>query len=279
MQPDLLHDRDEIARFLRSNAPLHLYALGDLDDFFWPYTTWYGLREGGEIRQIVLLYRGGGLPVLLALAEEPAGQIADLLRALLPRLPQRFYAHLSPGLGRPLESAYHLEPRGIHLKMILSDPGRLEGVDTAEVEEVRPADRPALEELYRLAYPGNWFDPRMLETGLYRGIRRQGRWVSVAGVHVYSARYGVAALGNVATHPAFRGQGLATKVCADLCRTLLRTVRWVGLNVGADNAPARACYERLGFTVVVPYEEAMLSRRSSRGTLFDNGEHLCYTNR
>ncbi len=255
-----LHDREEIARFLRRAPGRHLYALGDLDDFFWPYTTWYGLEEDGQVRQVVLLYSGGDLPVLLALAEDPLAEMKRLLDALWPLLPWRFYAHLSLGLGPALEGACHLEPHGVHLKMLLDDPVRIEQVDTREVEEVRPADRPALEVLYREAYPGNWFDPRMLETGLYRGIRREGRWVSVAGVHVYSARYGVAALGNVATHPDFCGQGLATRVCAALCRTLLRTVRRIGLNVGAENAPALACYERLGFGVVEPYEEAMLYR-------------------
>ena len=38
-----LRDKHVIERFFRNQADLHVYSLGDLDDFFWPYTTWYAL--------------------------------------------------------------------------------------------------------------------------------------------------------------------------------------------------------------------------------------------
>ena len=41
-----LHDKAVIEGFLRRNPLLHIYPLGDLDDFFWPHTTWYGLQDG-----------------------------------------------------------------------------------------------------------------------------------------------------------------------------------------------------------------------------------------
>ena len=41
-----LHDKDTIARLLRRVVCLNLYAIGDLDDFFWPHTIWYGLEDG-----------------------------------------------------------------------------------------------------------------------------------------------------------------------------------------------------------------------------------------
>jgi predicted GNAT family acetyltransferase len=98
----------------------------------------------------------------------------------------------------------------------------------------------------------------MLETNRYFGIRRDGSWISVAGIHVYSPHYGVAALGNITTLPQFRGQGLATATTAKLCRTLLQDVDHIGLNVKADNASAIACYKRLGFEIVETLEEYML---------------------
>jgi len=33
-----LDDKEEIATFLRRNPRAHVYELGDLDDFDWPYT-------------------------------------------------------------------------------------------------------------------------------------------------------------------------------------------------------------------------------------------------
>jgi predicted GNAT family acetyltransferase len=82
--------------------------------------------------------------------------------------------------------------------------------------------------------------------------------VSVAGIHIHSKRYKLAALGNIATHPDYRGQGLAKASCAKLCQELIRTVDHIGLNVKADNASAIGCYEKLGFKHIARYEECML---------------------
>ena len=99
----------------------------------------------------------------------------------------------------------------------------------------------------------------MLATGRYVGVRRDGRLACVAGVHVYSPTWRVAALGNVATLPELRGQGLARGACAALCHLLLRDgIETIALNVRADNAPAIAAYTRLGFEPVAEYVEASL---------------------
>src|SRR5262249_54072458 len=116
--------------------------------------------------------------------------------------------------------------------------------------------------LYAAGYPGNFFVPRMLETGCYFGIRRGGALVSVAGVHVYSPEYKVAALGNIATRPAFRGQGVATAVTTRLCQELRRAgIEHIGLNVNVDNRAALACYEKIGFRRIANYGEYTLEAR------------------
>jgi ribosomal protein S18 acetylase RimI-like enzyme len=253
----LLHDRDEIEAFLRQRPAMHLYELGDLDDFFWPYTTWYALREAGEVRALALLYTGTALPVLLTFIEEEPEPSVELLHAIRPFLPRRFYAHLSPGLEAHLEADYRLESHGIHLKMAFVDHTRLVDIDTTGVVRLTSADRPALEALYQASYPGNWFDPRMLETGHYVGLWHGDEIVSVAGVHVYSPRYGVAALGNITTHPQLRGQGLAARVTGRLCQLLLETVGVIGLNVKEDNRAAIKCYAGLGFEQIAEYKEFM----------------------
>src|SRR5947209_18715802 len=93
-----LHSQQEIAAFLRRNPFLHLYALGDLDDFFWPYTIWYALKDQQQIRQVALLYFGTSLPTLLGLTEEPTDQTRKLLQSILHLLPARLYTHLSGDL-------------------------------------------------------------------------------------------------------------------------------------------------------------------------------------
>ncbi|MEO3778970.1 hypothetical protein ABGB16_19395 [Micromonospora sp. B11E3] len=86
------HDRAVLAELLGRDPVLHAYQLGDLDDFFWPYTSWY--RQGDEV---ALLYHG--VDTLLALtAPQRTGKLAGLLGELAPVLPARLWARLSPGL-------------------------------------------------------------------------------------------------------------------------------------------------------------------------------------
>lgn len=268
MQAVCLHSKAQIERLLRRNIFLHLYAIGDLDDFFWPYTTWYGWQHEDQLQQIALLYSGTGVPTLLAFTEEPSALMPPFMRSLMELLPRRVYAHLSPDLLPIVAEDYHVEQHGLHYKMALTQPERLSQVDPAVAILLSTADLDALKELYAASYPGNWFDSRMLETGQYYGVWRDDRLVSVAGVHVYSREYRVAALGNVTTLPSLRGQGLGTTVCARLCQALLAVVDHIGLNVKADNQGALASYRKLGFEPVAEYEECSLTLRSS--VLADN---------
>ena len=253
-----LHSKDDVEGFCRGNPFLHLYALGDLDDFFWPHTVWYALRDHGQVRQLVLLYTGSSLPTVLAYTDH-VGPARDLLRALLPLLPRRFYAHLTAGLEDVLADAYQMHAHGPHHKMGLTDLFQLAATDGREAVALTPADAEEVRALYEESYPGHWFVPRLLETGCYYGVRHGSALASVAGVHVYSQQYKVAALGNIATRPDARGQGLAKTVTARLCRELLCAgIEHIGLNVKADNRSAIACYQKLGFERVADYGEYTL---------------------
>jgi GNAT superfamily N-acetyltransferase len=260
MKPIQLHDKDRIEAFFRRNILLHIYSIGDLDDYFWPYTTWYALEETDGIRQIALLYTGLTMPTLLAITDDRIDEMREFIASMVKLLPGRFYSHLSEGLSDVLRGYYTVDIHGNHYKMGLTDRSRCDGVDTSGVFALRTSDKDDLDDLYRASYPGHWFESQMLETGHYYGIREGGRLVSVAGVHVYSNTYKVAALGNIATHPDRRGEGLATKATAKLCQELLRTVEHIGLNVKTDNDSAITCYRNLGFEPIATYEECMLEK-------------------
>ncbi|MEV0005218.1 GNAT family N-acetyltransferase [Micromonospora sp. NPDC050980] len=252
------HDRAVLAALLGRDPVLHAYQLGDLDDFFWPFTSWF--RAGDEV---VLLYHGVELPTLLAFAA-PArvAALSGLLARAAPVLPARMWAHLSPGLEETVARWYVVSESAPHDRMALTDPGRLAAV-APRGEPLGAADLAQVRELYAVAYPGNWFDPRMLETGQYVGVWERGRLVAVAGVHVFSPRWRVAAVGNVTTHPQARGRGLAAGAVAALCGRLRASVDHVTLNVRADNAAAVRLYARLGFTRVAGFTECALTRRVS----------------
>ena len=251
-----VHDRDELAALLGRDPARYAYQLGDLDDHFWPYTSWYRHRDA-----LALLYHGIDPPTLLAIgapADEP--HLVELAEGLLPLLPRRFYAHLNAVVEPVLSREFRADSHGPHLKMALTERARLALAEPAG-DVLSATDLPELTTLYAAAYPGNWFDERMLAAGPYVGVRHHGELVAVAGVHVWSPTRRVAALGNVATHPRVRGQGFARRAVAALCRRLLETVDHVALNVKADNLPARALYDRLGFTPTAEYTEYVFTAR------------------
>jgi len=128
-------------------------------------------------------------------------------------------------------------------------------IDTSQARGLSKSHLSEILNLFERAYPGNFFEPRMLETKQYFGIRQLGELISIAGVHVCSIKYRVAALGNVTTHPNYRCKGFGTTVTAKVCQSLLTETDHIGLNVKADNTSAIKCYERLGFKVIASYGE------------------------
>ncbi len=249
----------QLEAYLRQDSLLHLYGLGDLDPRFRERTTWYTRAGNGRLEAAALLYRAVDPPALLALAAPPAKALGLLLHEALPSLPAQMQCHLSPGLGDVLACRYRLSAGQPHLKMGLLHPRRLGDMPDVGVMQLTEADGDALMDLYRIAYPDNAYDPDLVATGCFRGIRLDGQLVSAAGVHVYSETYRVAALGSVATHPLYRGRGLARAATAALCRDLLDRVDHIGLNVRADNRSAIACYRALGFETTHHYTELLAS--------------------
>lgn len=251
-----VEDREEIAAFLRRDEALQLYLLGDLDELFWPHATYYGLRREDELIAVALIYASPGSgPVLLAFEPEVRGG-SQLLRALAPSLPRRFYAHLSPHLLPALNPSHRFEPRGLYHKMELCHWDRVKAVEVGNVE---PLGSDALDDILGLladSYPDHAFDPYVLQTGHTFGVRDGRDLIAVGGVHVVSQTYRVAALGNVATHSAQRGRGHARAVVAAIVRSLrVAGIETIGLNVAADNAAAIRCYESLGYEKVGEYLE------------------------
>lgn len=250
----------QLADYFQQNIYLHIYSLGDLDDFFWPLTEFYGEKQPGRVDRVITLYRGGSSPTLLALDSENV-LTRQNLKTILPYLPASFEAHLSPDLESTFLSTHELQFHGPHYKMGLVKTESLNDISSQAAVQLNSNHLDEIQNLYRISYPENWFDPRMLQTGQYFGIWHENKLVSIAGVHVYSPAYGVAAIGNITTHPDFRNRGLGKLVTAALCRSLLDTVDVIGLNVKVSNQAAISCYEKLGFEVKAAYNEFSLQKK------------------
>ena len=94
-----------------------------------------------------------------------------------------------------------------------------------------------------------------------------GRLVSAAGTHALNAREQIAVVGNVMTHADFRGHDFAKMVTSAVTAELLARVEDVVLNVHADNAPAIAAYDRLGYVTHCQLVERLGRRRSGGWSL------------
>ena len=79
----------------------------------------------------------------------------------------------------------------------------------AEAVPLGPADVPEMLDLVERTKPGP-FLPRTIELGGYLGIRRDGALVAMAGERLRPP--GWAEISAVCTDPAFRGEGLATRL-------------------------------------------------------------------
>jgi ribosomal protein S18 acetylase RimI-like enzyme len=256
MELVILHDKRIIFNYLIKNPELQVYCIGDLDDFFWPKTTWFALQEKDEIRAIALMYLGQEIPTLLSFYKENAEVHLNLIKQLKSFLPQKFYVHLSPLLIDVFGIENIIENYGHNYKMALMK--KPEDINDRNIKNLLSKDLPAIIDLYNISYPNNWFDRKMLETGKYFGYFNGNNLVGISGIHVYSAKYKVAALGNITVHPDFRGKQIAYKLTSKLCYDLQKSVDFIGLNVKSDNDFAIRCYIKTGFEIVGQYDECLV---------------------
>ena len=92
-----VRDKGRIERFLRRDPTLHVFAIGDLNEFYWPYTSWYALEEASEILQMVLLYGDPPRIIHALTSEDRTEEMCELLNAIRDFLPRELYGHLTPG--------------------------------------------------------------------------------------------------------------------------------------------------------------------------------------
>ncbi|MFD8911678.1 GNAT family N-acetyltransferase [Streptomyces sp. NPDC059575] len=122
-----------------------------------------------------------------------------------------------------------------------------DGLVTApEPEAVRlgVADVPEMLDLVERTRPGP-FLPRTVELGTYLGIRRDGRLIAMAGERLHPP--GWTEISAVCTDPAYRGEGLATRLILAVAHGIRERGETPFLHTGAANATAIRLYESLGF--------------------------------
>lgn len=255
-------DKTALYRYLSTARDLHLYALSDLDEPFWSRCTYWVRRHKGDISALVLVYQMDDLPVLMALGESGNTELVALIEAVLPTLGTRVYAHVSYGLETPFLQHFECTYHETQLRMIQKSQPAASRIDKS-ILWLREKDADRLAAFYQQAYPENWFDPTMLSVHPFAAIERDGKLVSVAGIHTLSREFGSAALGSITTAPAAQRRGYAQATTVALCAALSQFAPHIGLNVHAQNLAAQRCYAHAGFQTVAEFSEMMLQARAS----------------
>ena len=259
-------EKEEIAAFLNRDRLYAGYALCDLEDEYFDSCHWFlMLDEREQVRGLVMEF-GRLEPQVLFLMGEPEAVRAPMERALTPTSVQVSIQmdHLD-GLSR----RYRL--RHVHemIRMVARKADFRPASQQEQAERLTLRDLPELNRIYRMA-SGSAFAPYQMETGIFYGIKVNGRLVSTAGTHVISPTQRIVAVGNVFTHPHFRGRGYAQAVTGAVTAEALRgfgpdqpgeSEAMAILNVRADNEPAVAAYKKLGYSDACHFIEAYGSRR------------------
>ena len=285
-------DKTILAAFLTADPAVNIYAIGDLDPAVWDDCSWDGLRKnnpgriegdggggGGGLQAVALTYRGLSVPALQLLVDPLKPELVRAAELLLTRMAPtlgggRFEAHLNVGFERIFQEAGFTVSAHPHLRMAADSAG-LERLKTAvSAPASAPTSSTATEKLPRRltaddaeacmelcsTLERSWFEPQCLAKGLYYGISDSAAeattLVAMAGTHVVSTEYNVAALGNVVTRTEYRRRGYGRAVTRALCLALVdKGIRTVGLNVAASNGAAISMYASLHFKPVMEFVE------------------------
>lgn len=258
-----LADKPPIRAFLNRDRILTAYALGDLDDAFWPQSAFYGAARDGAIEALALVYRGLDPPVFCAFGASDG--LAAILHAPSVDLPDEVYCLLTPELVPAFSEIYALHQPHEEWRMAL-DPARFASPPLNGVARLDGGHAAMLAALFRHAQePGEEivaFSPWQIEHGTFYGVWEGAELIAAAGTHVWSPAERVAAVGNVFTRPDRRGRGHAARCTAAVARDALAMgLDPLVLNVRRDNAPAIHVYEKLGFRIHGAMAEGPALRR------------------
>jgi len=252
-----LTDVAAIRARLKTAPAFTAYAQAYLDPRLFPFAEFY--EASFEQRFALMMHARGGLGTsTLALGDPDA--VAALVR-LHPGPHQTFITCESEHVDKLLVSHNLWRPQTM-LRMRL-DRAAFTPPTLTGVRRLIAADADDLNELYAIEGDGLRYTGRQVEQGIYFGAHVRGRLVAAAGTHIHSFKEGVGVIGNVFTHPDFRGHGLGTAVTAAVAQGLLQSCDLVVLNVDPANRTARHIYEQIGFTEAGRLVEAMATRRES----------------
>ena len=253
-----LEDSEAIRRLIEVRRAYAAYALGQLEPPLFALSNWW-LAEGDRGRALLLHSRGGLGSALFAMGE------ATPLRALLSLHPGRRGAFVTCQVEHldVLRRFFFLSHEQPMLRMkATADTFR---APEGEARRLHGRDTRLINRLYTTEGTVGSYTTRQIEEGVYFGADDGGRLVAVAGTHAVSPAHGVAVVGNVYTHPHYRGQGLGALVTGEVTAAVLDACPLVVLSVDPANRAAVRAYRRLGYRDECHLIETSVTRKDVIG--------------
>jgi GNAT superfamily N-acetyltransferase len=252
-----VQDRTRLLDLLRRSEAFNAYAIAHLDAALFPLADFY-VAESGSATAVLAHTRGGPGPATHAWGDP---RLVGALVRLHPGSRGRLLTCQSEHVDELLE-VYNLWRPQTMMRMRVDAESFRPPADRGPVRRLLAADAPELNRLYALEGEGIAYSGRHVREGVYFGALYRGRIVAAAGTHTFSKSMRVAVVGNVFTHPDFRGRGLGTAVTAAVTAQLLEECDLVVLSVDPANRSARHVYETLGYAETGRIVEAMATRRA-----------------
>ena len=250
-------DPSVIRNILERDRPWAVYALGDLSPGFAEYCDWFALQA--EPPALILLYRRFDPPIFFAMGAPD--RVARLIQEI--DTPAVSF-HVRPDIVAAMRPDYRFADLRPMWRMIV-DAETFRPKDLDDASPLSGANIDAITGLYADGHEKgespDFFDPSMVEQGMFWGVWDGDELVAVAGTHLIAPPYGVCAIGNVYTRRDRRGHGLAARVTsAVVSDAFRRNLRTVVLNVAQRNRAAARVYERLGFRRYCDFAEGLALR-------------------
>jgi len=255
-----LLDADAIRDLLALEGAYGAYARAQLAPPLFAQSEWWS--ASGTAGRATVLHARGGLGRAMVTLGDPAA--LDIVLGLHPG-PRFCFASFRSEHRKVVQRHFMLARNELMVRMaVTGDAFRaVEG----ETVRLRGADIGRVNRLYSAEGGPASYTSRHIEDGVYYGVIQEGKLVSIAGTHVDSPAERVAVIGNVFTHPLYRGGGLATIATSAATAALLQHCDLVALTVEAANEPALAVYTRLGYREECRLYETAAVRKDALGVL------------
>ncbi len=251
-----IRDTQRIRDHLSQDSNYAVYASACLDPSYRKASSWW-LSQGREKSAIVLHCRGTLGPSFFAMGDPEA---LEAVVSLHPGARAAFATFQTEHL--PVIERYFIIQNGHTMQRMVVSKETFRPAEGA-TKRIYGADIGLVNRLY--SSEGSYYSARHLDESVYYATLENDRVVSMAGTHIVAPNEGIAVVGNVYTHPRYRGRGYATQATSAVTAELLETCPLVALTVDPKNLPAVRAYEKLGYRAEGSLMESMTYRKDLIG--------------